>query len=440
MGWLRCVGCLKIYVSLQNIGLFCRSLLQKRPIFLSILLIVATPYLIFTSDESKFHFCWTISTIRILNSKNSVRGVWSAIFPFLGGSITRMNELCRTFAQVLSLCVYVFECVIKYEWMSHVTRMNEWCHTSEWVMSHIWMSHVVHLNESCCTSEWVRSHIRMSHVRCREHIWMSHVTLMNESHPIYEWITPHIWTCRVPRRVCIWMSHVLRRVYIWVYVWYDSFICVTRLIYICDMTHSRRVYIWIYHADAAALHMCDMTQFVCVTWLIHTCDMTHSRRVYIWVYHDDAAALHQLQTQECRTSTLARYGKSCHTHTCMSHVTHVNESCTHTYLGALWQVMSHTHMYESCHAYEWVVHTHLPWRAIVSHVTHTNESCHTHEWVMSHTLTLARYGKSCHTHTHVWVMSHMLMSHVHTLTLARYGNSCHTHEWVMSNTWMSHVT
>ena len=44
MWWLQWVGCLKIYVSLQNIGLFCRSLLQKRPIFLSILLVVATPY------------------------------------------------------------------------------------------------------------------------------------------------------------------------------------------------------------------------------------------------------------------------------------------------------------------------------------------------------------------------------------------------------------
>ena len=33
-----------IQVSLQNTGLFCRALLQKRPIFLSILLIVATPY------------------------------------------------------------------------------------------------------------------------------------------------------------------------------------------------------------------------------------------------------------------------------------------------------------------------------------------------------------------------------------------------------------
>jgi len=43
MGWLRLVGCLKIQVSLQDTGLFCRALLQKRPIFLSILLIIATP-------------------------------------------------------------------------------------------------------------------------------------------------------------------------------------------------------------------------------------------------------------------------------------------------------------------------------------------------------------------------------------------------------------
>ena len=36
------------------------------------------------------------------------------------------------------------------------------------------------------------------------------------------------------------------------YVWHDSFICVTWLIHMCDMTHS------------------------CVPWLIHMCDMTHS--------------------------------------------------------------------------------------------------------------------------------------------------------------------
>ena len=56
MGWLRLVGCLKIYVSLQNIGLFCRALLQKRPIFLSILLIVATPYVTLVSCELTSHW------------------------------------------------------------------------------------------------------------------------------------------------------------------------------------------------------------------------------------------------------------------------------------------------------------------------------------------------------------------------------------------------
>jgi len=44
MGWLRLVGSLKVYVSLEDIGLFCRALLQKRPILLRSLLIVATPY------------------------------------------------------------------------------------------------------------------------------------------------------------------------------------------------------------------------------------------------------------------------------------------------------------------------------------------------------------------------------------------------------------
>ena len=44
MGWLRLVGSLKLQVSLENIGLFCRALLQKRPIILRSLLIVATPH------------------------------------------------------------------------------------------------------------------------------------------------------------------------------------------------------------------------------------------------------------------------------------------------------------------------------------------------------------------------------------------------------------
>ena len=132
--------------------------------------------------------------------------------------------------------------------MSHVTRMNESCHTYEWVMSHvwmshlsnrsgavvmegkvqkirIWMSHVAYMKESCRTYEWVLSHIWISHVahmdescqteqalwsfswRCQmnwykwvmSHIWTSHVAHMNESCRTYERVIPHIWMSHVKR-------------------------------------------------------------------------------------------------------------------------------------------------------------------------------------------------------------------------------------------------
>jgi len=44
MGWLRLVGSLKLQVSFAEYRLFYRALLQKRPIILKSLLLVATPY------------------------------------------------------------------------------------------------------------------------------------------------------------------------------------------------------------------------------------------------------------------------------------------------------------------------------------------------------------------------------------------------------------
>jgi len=43
MGWLRLVGSSKFQVFLAEYSLFCRALLQKRPMILRSLLIVATP-------------------------------------------------------------------------------------------------------------------------------------------------------------------------------------------------------------------------------------------------------------------------------------------------------------------------------------------------------------------------------------------------------------
>ena len=69
------------------------------------------------------------------------------------------------------------------------------------------------------------------------------------------------------------------------YVWYDAFMRVIWLIHVCDVTHA---YEW--HDSFACvtwlIHMCGMNHsyvwhdsFICVTWLIHMCDMTHP---YSW--------------------------------------------------------------------------------------------------------------------------------------------------------------
>ena len=90
---------------------------------------------------------------------------------------------------------------VTHVWMSHVTYMNESCHTYEWVMWHIWMSHVTHMKESCHTYEWVVLHI-----------WMSHVTHMNESCHTYAWGQWHIWMSHVTHimsHACVWViSHI----------------------------------------------------------------------------------------------------------------------------------------------------------------------------------------------------------------------------------------
>jgi len=67
-------------------------------------------------------------------------------------------------------------------YLSHVTHMNELCHTHEWVMSHTWMSYITHMNESCHTYKLVMSHT-----------WMSYITHMNDLCHTYEWVISHTW-------------------------------------------------------------------------------------------------------------------------------------------------------------------------------------------------------------------------------------------------------
>ena len=97
--------------------------------------------------------------------------------------VTHIDESCHTHERVMS-----------HIWTSHVTRMNESCHTYEWVKSHVWMSHVTHMNESCHTSEWVMS---LQVVRT---LWFTtyecEVACMNMSCHTYERVMSH-YECEV---------------------------------------------------------------------------------------------------------------------------------------------------------------------------------------------------------------------------------------------------
>jgi len=97
--------------------------------------------------------------------------------------------------------------------------------------------------------------------------------------------------CRRDVKSCVCDVCDMTRSYVWLetvdWMVHDSFVCVTWLIRMCDMTHW---YVWhdSFTCVTWLVHMWDMTHlyvwhdsFTCVTWLIHMCDMTHS---YVW--HD----------------------------------------------------------------------------------------------------------------------------------------------------------
>jgi len=143
-------------------------------------------------------------------------------------------------------------------------------------MSHISMSHVTHINESCHTYQWVMSHISMSHV-----------THINESCHTYEWVmNMPLFNLLIPRRVKTHSNH-------FTLYWYTRVSCMN--VHRCVMSESTlgHTYEWVMSMKESS-HIWILTHrhdsFTCVrtrsqTWLIHTCvpdlftDMTHS---YVW--------------------------------------------------------------------------------------------------------------------------------------------------------------
>jgi len=195
--------------------------------------------------------------------------------------------------------------------MSHVTHINESCHTHEWCAAHYFIISV-HVAGLCVT--WLDSHDSFTRMTCLMPWLMTWPWHMNKC----SWW--HDMSCELQcvavcssAAVCCSMTHDIwisvrddmtcHAYEDWLMTWHDSFIRVTWPIgtgsfskfprdsfmtpsYVwhdtCDMTPS---YVWhdSFIRVTWLIHTCDMTRPI---WLIHTCDMTHS---YVW--HDSCISV-----------------------------------------------------------------------------------------------------------------------------------------------------
>ena len=188
MGWLWLVGSLQIKVSFAEYSLFYRVLLQKRPMFLGSLLIVATLYQQAMSLESlcgiQLSDKWVMSHI----CTRHVAYIWIS-------HITHMDESCLwiIFCKILLankwVMLHIWMSHVAYTWLSHVTDINQsclWniftgscsptnlschpatpCNTLQYTLTHfntIFVGSCSPTNESCHKCEWVMSHFWISHV------------------------------------------------------------------------------------------------------------------------------------------------------------------------------------------------------------------------------------------------------------------------------------
>jgi len=164
--------------------------------------------------------------------------------------------------------------------MSHICDMTRdicaawldvWCHTYEWVMSHIWMSHVPHIHESCHTYEWVMSHIFTSHVTC-----------MNESCHTYESKLWHVsqFACMVMRA---YGTHIHESWLIHIYEWVMTHSYISN----CDTCHNLLAWWWRLMAHIFTSH--DSFIYMNESWLIHIYQIV--TRVTICL-HDDEGLWH----------------------------------------------------------------------------------------------------------------------------------------------------
>jgi len=188
MGWLQLVGSLKLQVSFAEYHLFYRALLQKRPVILRSLQVVATPYCTLAHMKESPHHCihinashhtivnssWCIRELRLLSffvfvtikfcwKGNTIVPVFVHFrFPLHLGVVAGASDNydCEIFCSCTSFCICTS--LLKF-WVVSISKT-----LNIWRLSFLDTKHtthdMTHMNES---SEWFVTH---SYVMWRVHI------------------------------------------------------------------------------------------------------------------------------------------------------------------------------------------------------------------------------------------------------------------------------
>ena len=98
--------------------------------------------------------------------------------------------------------------------------------------------------------------------------------------------------------ICVWVSHTSFR---WRCGSRDSFICVTWLIHVCDMTHScvwhdSFICVWVSHTSFRR-RCVWRDSFICVTWLIHMCRVIVEWLIHVYTCGRVVTGSHHVQTR-----------------------------------------------------------------------------------------------------------------------------------------------
>jgi len=175
--------------------------------------------------------------------------------------------------------IYNYDMTHSYVWHDSFTYMTWLIYIYDMTHSHVWHDSSLIMWDVTKANVW---HVLLASWLCAQAVWHDSFILvtwlihMCDMTPSYEWHASFI---------CVtWLIHISDVTHS--YVWHDSFVCVLWPNHICNVTLSSVCRDWFIRVTWL-IHICDMTHShvwhdssMCVTWLIHTCDMFHSHVRY----------------------------------------------------------------------------------------------------------------------------------------------------------------